>query len=168
VKSKNPLMLLEGFEKALPSLDQESKLTIVSDQCSETWKKWVIERNLENRILFVGPLQWDEIGSVLQENDCLIQTSDFETFGIVIAESWLVGLPVISTSVGIAHELPEFLGLQIKKNDAPDLAEKLIQIQNQNNSFDAEKIREHALQFSSDAVRDQLQSLFENYFDQHE
>ncbi|MFN6074166.1 MAG: glycosyltransferase family 4 protein [Fluviicola sp.] len=168
VKSKNPLMLLEGFEKALPSLDQESKLTIVSDQCSETWKKWVTERNLENRILFVGPLQWDEIGSVLQENDCLIQTSDFETFGIVIAESWLVGLPVISTSVGIAHELPEFLGLQIKKNDAPDLAEKLIQIQNQNNSFDAEKIREHALQFSSDAVRDQLQSLFENYFDQHE
>lgn len=168
VNSKNPLMLLEGFEKALPNLHPESKLTIVSDQCSENWKKWVTDRNLGNRILFVGPLAWDEIGSVLQENDCLIQTSDFETFGIVIAEAWLVGLPVISTSVGIAHELPEFLGLQIKKNDTNDLAEKLFQSQTQNNYFDAEKIREYALQFSSEAVKKQLKGIFENYFDQHE
>lgn len=168
VKSKNPLMLLEGFEQALPNLHTETKLTIVSDQCSETWKKWVEERNLENRIHFVGPLQWDEIGNVLQENDCLIQTSDFETFGIVIAEAWLVGLPVISTSVGIAHELPEFLGLQIKKNDSTDLAQKLIQIQGNVNMYDSEKIREHAFQFSTEVVRNQLQSLFENYFDQHE
>jgi hypothetical protein len=66
----------------------------------------------------------------------------------------------IAWGLGISLSFPFFEKLTNHK--------KLIQIQNQNNSFDAEKIREHALQFSSDAVRDQLQSLFENYFDQHE
>jgi hypothetical protein len=45
-------------------------------------------------------------GDVLQAFDCLVVPSRFESFGLSIAEGVAVGVPVVSTDVGIAREVP--------------------------------------------------------------
>ncbi len=165
-KTKNPKMLFEGFALAVQNLSANSTLTVVSDKEKLDWVNWVRENRMTDRIFFKGPLEINEIALELQQHDCLLQTSDLESFGIVMAEAWLVGLPIISTSVGIAHELPDFLGLQIKKDNSIDLAEKLFEIQNAEKKYDSTEIRTHALQYSAENVLKNLKELFETYFDQ--
>jgi hypothetical protein len=45
-------------------------------------------------------------GDVLRAFDCLVVPSRFESFGLSIAEGLAIGVPVISTDVGIARDVP--------------------------------------------------------------
>jgi len=171
--TKNPEMLFKGFQLAIKrELEQKGhsdlNLTIISDQNTEKWQIWVRDQNLEAHIHFEGPYDWKEIGKRLQDFDALILTSDYETFNIGLAEAWLTGMPVIATSVGIAHELPEFLGRQVSKNDPNELGKIIEQFASGNYNFEPEKIRQHALQYGDEHVLQQLITLFEHYFDYHD
>lgn len=47
----------------------------------------------------------DFLGDFYQVMDALCMPSEAEGFGLVAAEAMLHGVPVVSTAVGIAHEL---------------------------------------------------------------
>lgn len=65
----------------------------------------------EDFVFFAG---WqDEPGSYYQAADIFIQTSKYEGYGMALIEAGLVGLPVISTPVGIANELEPGLDLLV-------------------------------------------------------
>lgn len=171
--TKNPMLLCEGFKLAVENAFRETEscsisLTIVSDQNTEKWQDWVKEHQLENYISFVGPATWEEIGALVQAHDTLILTSVYETFSIVVVEAWLTGTPVISTSVGVASEMPAFLGKNIEQDNAVDLAKTITAFSNGTYIFDPIAIREHALQFTDERVLNQLKDQFERYFDMHD
>lgn len=171
--TKNPEMLFTGFELAVKSeIKKQGKsdlsLTIISDQNTDKWQSWVRDHNLESHVHFEGPYDWKEIGERLQDFDGLILTSEYETFNIGLVEAWLTGMPVIATSVGIAHELPDFLGTQVAQNNSAELAQAIEQFASGNIEFNPEKIREHALQYGDEHVLKQLTTLFERFFDYHD
>lgn len=66
-----------------------------------------VERVCPGRIVFPGVTQ--DVGSALGALDWLFLPSEQEGFGLVIAEAWLAGVPVVCTPVGIALEEPELV-----------------------------------------------------------
>lgn len=171
--TKNPMLLCEGFKLAVENAIKESgscdiSLTVVSDQNTEKWQEWTKEQELSNYISFVGPATWEEIGAYVQAHDTLILTSVYETFSIVIVEAWLTGTPVISTSVGVASEMPAFLGQNVEQDNAVHLANTITAFSKGEYTFDPAAIREHALQFTDQHVLSQLKEQFERYFDIHD
>jgi glycosyltransferase involved in cell wall biosynthesis len=105
VKFKNiPLQL-----KALSKLKQKYYkflLIIVGDGPErKRLEKLVIKLNLKENVVFEG---WQKnIGSYLKSSDCLLFSSNYEGYGMVIIEALSFGLPIIATQVGVAPEVIE-------------------------------------------------------------
>ena len=75
-----------------------------------TFKAWVVEHGLEQRITFTGPLDAQGVVKHMQDHDVLVLNSRQENFPCVIPEAWACGIPVMSTDVGgIREHLPEGL-----------------------------------------------------------
>ncbi len=166
--NKNPKMLFEGFALAVKNCSSNIHLSVVSDQDTSYWKNWVDENQLSEHISFHGPFTWEEIAKFLPKNDVLIQTSDYESFGIVMAEAWMCGIPVIATDVGVAHDLPQHLGISIAKKSPESLAKAIETMVSGETHYFPGDIRNHAMQFSEQVVLSKLTTLFENYFDEYE
>jgi hypothetical protein len=66
---------------------------------------------------------------------------------------------VISTSVGIADNLPSALGIQVEVRNPLSLAIGMERIFN-GATFDRKAIRDYALQFSNEAVLDAVKKLY--------
>lgn len=83
--------------------------------------------NIPDGILhWTGELSPRQVAEELHDADAFILTSRFETYGIVLAEAFVAGLPILSTSVGIAQELGATLIPQEEvEHHAEALAERI-------------------------------------------
>lgn len=165
--TKNPELLFEGFmaaHKANPKIS----LTVISDQSTTQWQNWVEVHELANAVQFIGPLSWAEIAQEMKKHDCVILTSEYETFNIVLAEAWCTGLPIITTPVGIAYDIDHSLGILLNEGIVPELATAIETIATGALKFESKTIREHGLQFSKEAVLAKLKDLFEPHFKAYE
>lgn len=163
--TKSVETLFDGFLNAYLDSNKEISLTIVSDQSTAELEKWARLNKCEQGFRFIGPSNSDKIAQLIQEHDALILTSEYETFSIVVAEAWMTGTPVISTSVGIATDMPSYLGVQIRNNSISDLKNTLLSFTRAEHAFDAAAIRLYAQQFSRSTVLNQLEQLFEATFE---
>ncbi len=79
---------------------------------------------------FAFAMARDFLGDFYQVMDALCMPSEAEGFGLVAAEAMLHGVPVVSTPVGIAHELfnHRVNGL-VSRPDSLEVAENLILLQ---------------------------------------
>lgn len=70
---------------------------------SHMYKETVEKNNLQNIIIFMG----EEVNPYryLAKSNCLIVSSEFEGYGIVIDEARVLNIPVISTDVGDAKKI---------------------------------------------------------------
>jgi glycosyltransferase involved in cell wall biosynthesis len=166
-QTKNPGVLFEGFYNAL-QINPTLQLTVISDQTTVLWENWVKTRGIAANIRFLGPCSWEEIAQEMQQHDALIATSNYESFGIVFAEAWAVGLPVLSTSVGIASSLPAYLGRNFPKNDSDALCQLIMSFAAGDLAFDQQEISLHATQYHAQTVLKQLQSIFDQQLLNHE
>ena len=58
-------------------------------------KKYVYDNKLDRNVIFLGERQ--DIPSILKEIDCLVISSDNESFGMIAIEALATGTPVLST-----------------------------------------------------------------------
>lgn len=66
-------------------------------------KRFVSDRNLHNKIIFEG--EKEDIYSILSSCKIIVSISKIETFNRVIVEAALLGIPVISSKIGVHKEL---------------------------------------------------------------
>jgi glycosyltransferase involved in cell wall biosynthesis len=94
----------------------------------EYGKKEAWEEDIWKHIIFEQPMKRKEVDEFRTEMDIHIQPSFAEAFGLITAESMLIGLPVVSVASGANLELIEdgVSGLLYRKGDATDMAEKVI------------------------------------------
>ena len=64
-----------------------------------------------NKSIFLGPLSHHEAIEAYAAMDVIINTSLSEGFGLMVIESWLNKVPVVSTYVGIVKEYPDLVAL---------------------------------------------------------
>lgn len=87
-----------------------------------------VERSTGEALNFRGHLSKEAVRQAMRAAAFLIMPSEwYETFGMVIAEAYANGLPVIASRLGAMAELVEdgVTGLHFTPGDADDLAEKV-------------------------------------------
>lgn len=75
-------------------------------------------------LLWTGELTPQEVAVWMQQSDALVLSSRYETYGVVLAEAYAAGLPILSTPVGIAEDIATLIVPQeIAQNKAGRFAE---------------------------------------------
>lgn len=107
-----------------------------SKRSEEKMKNFIFKNNLQENIKYLGKKTGAEKNNILKKSSILIFPTEYklETFGRVIIEAMMFGLPVIAS--GIAT-IPTTIqdgetGLILKKNTPEEIAEKIIKLQNEN------------------------------------
>ena len=82
------------------------------DSCEAELREFVAEQGLSDRVTMPGNIP--NVNEYLQASDLFVFPSDYEGFGLSILEAMAVGLPMVSTRVGVAADVaaryqPEFL-----------------------------------------------------------
>ncbi|MBE0663701.1 MAG: glycosyltransferase [Bacteroidales bacterium] len=162
-KSKN----ISGLLKAMQLLKAQNipvTLDLVGDGIDRIEME-ALATNLglsQHEAIFHGTLQPKMLVKLLQQSDFLIQTSFYETFSTVVAESLACGIPVLSTPVGIFPEIfkPD-LGLIIPGSSPDVIVNSIVLAISKKGSFDSSAMRNIAIErFSNESVG---KALFEKY-----
>jgi len=163
---------LEDLIKSLTYLPGNIKLLLIGRGEDEgNLKKVIIERNLAERVKFLGFVDHKEIPKYLNVSDIFIRPSFSEGLGNSFLEAMVAKIPVIATPVG---GIPDFLvdketGLFCKVQDSESIAEKVKFLAN-NPDF-KDKIVQQAYQMVIDnydwnnIAKDMQEKFFNKVFD---
>ena len=123
---------------------------------------------LEGRgvIKFTGEQTPLQVKGWMENSDCFVLFSNYETAGVVLEEAVACGLPIISTPVGIAEEVVDYeSGVIVPIGDVKKLADAMSAMIDNNNQYDSNKIRAKADKYSSDKVGSQLVEIYKEVID---
>ena len=122
---------VDDLIKAGQYLDFDFKILIVGDGPDKIkLEKLVKELNLEDKVIFQGQVEYQDLPKYYSSADIFVRASLSEGLGISFLEAMATGLPIIGTSVG---GIPDFLedrkiGLFCKVNNPQDIANKIKEI----------------------------------------
>jgi glycosyltransferase involved in cell wall biosynthesis len=115
----------------------------------------------DKKVLFLGEKSPVEVAAWFASSDCFVLFSNYETAGVVIAESLVCGKPVISTPVGIATEfINDKTGIIVKKDDYSSLTDAMEFFIDNAKTFNPETIREYSSLFSYRTVGNEIAKVY--------
>ena len=92
------------------------------------------EEHSSHQIEIVGRLSREELNALIKGARCLIWASEgyYETFGLVAAEAFACGVPVIASKTGVMQEIvvDGVSGLHFEAGNAVDLRQKVLDLWN--------------------------------------
>jgi glycosyltransferase involved in cell wall biosynthesis len=120
------------------------------------------ELGVAELISWKGRVNPDLISARLKNSNCLILPSRGETFGVVLVEALMSGLPVIATDCGGPRDIVNDLnGTLVAIDDASQLADAMKNMIINFNQYDGDLIRRQAIEkFGCAAVSNKLCSLY--------
>lgn len=108
---------------------------------------------IKEQVVFYGMLNSQQVHEKLLQSDIMVLSSKTEGQPVVIGESILSGLPVITTDVVSLEDVPEFAGRIVEKNNPMALANSILETAEHLDQYAASKIREFGMKrFSKTAV----------------
>lgn len=123
-KEKNIPFALEAFKEILKGNPDVGLVLIGDGPEKERLIKLSKKLGIEKNVVFEG---WkDDLENYYASADMLLHTSLYEGYGMVFIEAILAGLPIVSTPVGIAQELPVVLCNQNNITGVIDSVDKII------------------------------------------
>ena len=161
---------IEGLLKAFKNLvDKEpnNHLTIISDgdisKAEEIIK--TLKISTEN-IRLLKTQTAENIAHFLQSADAYLQFSNYETFGITMAEALCCGTPVISTKTGFLEAFDEKeIGLFVEKGNIADLTEKMKNIKSLDFPYKAQSLYFSKL-FDKNEIAKKYNQLYQKVLDE--
>lgn len=119
--------------------------------------------NLKNNVILLGQLSRQEVEYLLENSDCFVYGSEYETFGVVLAEALAKGVAVITTDCkGPIDFINETNGIIVKERKIDEFSNALLNIYNNKNRFDKEKIKQFAFEnLSETAFIERYKKLYE-------
>lgn len=139
VKEKGVYDVLYGWKLYLSkTVDVGKKMLVIIGQGPElqNMKKIAKDIQIDNQVIFLNHLPYNQVLSVFKEAKCLILGSIpnptwQEQFGYVLAESICAGTPVISTFSGAIPEVVGSAGLLISPAHPIELSKALLRMDNE-------------------------------------
>lgn len=150
--NKNVNVLIDSFFQSFGSTS-DSELWIVGEgDCKEELIQQVIALNLNDRVKFLGSLSRERMAEVMARSHVFVLASQYETFGLVVAESHAVGTPVIATLSGGPEDIVNDVnGILVAPNSVPDLSQALYDVRKRYDVYDANEIRKQSYREYSDS-----------------
>lgn len=127
-------------------------------------------KNLASQLMIDSYITWREHGSfdiiqrTLKQSDCLVISSDYETFGITAIEALSYGLPVLSTACGGVEEIiNDTCGRIVNKSDAQALAQGMAWMMDNTKLFDPSAIQEYCYRnFNKERIAKEYLNVYRN------
>lgn len=165
---KNHKMLINAFQifnKEYP----KSKLFIGGDavvdeenRLMQELIKYVYDLNLNDKIIFLGPLTRMEVKNNLENCHAFLLASRYETFGVVLIEALASGRPIISTnSKGPIDIVEDYNGYIVDSFSEIDFASAMIKMIQNYYKFNQTFIRTRCKEkFGEEIILDQLIDIY--------
>ncbi|MEJ2697224.1 MAG: glycosyltransferase family 4 protein [Candidatus Sulfobium sp.] len=108
--------------RALELLPRDCSLIVIGKDRNEgRYRRLARERDVADRILFLGPRKKDEVIRYLQVADCFVLPSVYEPFGSAAIEALAMGLfTVVSASTGCGEIIREGCGAVVRAPWEPE------------------------------------------------
>jgi glycosyltransferase involved in cell wall biosynthesis len=140
--------LIKAFRHVVSEL-REAKLNVIGDgpKYGEVWEL-VRKLGLEGNVILHGALPRTKALKILAKSTILTHPSLYESFGMVIAEAYAMGKPVVTHKAGYAKELVEEprAGLTVNVLNELDYARALITMLSDKGLY--RKLAYNALEFA--------------------
>lgn len=141
-KSKN----ISGLLDALNIIKQKNidfKCIFIGEGMdSDRMKDYASSLQLNDKVIFTGLLEGQELADAVASGDFLVLSSHYENMPVVILEALACGLPIVSTNVGGIHEIiDDTNGILVKPDDTVQLAESIIQMINGCKNYNPQFLR---------------------------
>ena len=153
--------LIKSFAKKFKG--KEAVLYIGGDGSQRSWlEALTVENGVKDQIIFLGALSRDDVAKWMNKCDCFVLPSRYETFGVVYIEALASGRPVIGALNGGAEDIINNLnGYLIPIDDIDILAEKMIEVYDNIESYDEEEISSDCLKrFSPKVIVNKIISVY--------
>ncbi|MDG2152609.1 MAG: glycosyltransferase [Crocinitomicaceae bacterium] len=164
-KTKNPKGMFDACHLLKKKIGNVFCFKVVTDGEKERWVEYCTQLDIIDVVSFEGAKEWSDIPACFQHADVFILNSVYETFSIVLAESWATGTPTITTPVGIGFDLPQELGIQTEIGNEISLANAMESFIVSPDGFSQKIIRNHALPYAEDEIRIRLKEIINKFSD---
>ncbi len=143
---------------------QDFDLKIISDGEVGYAKDLVQKFGLDEIVSFYPTMSTAEIAAMISQSSALLLFSNYENFPCVIAETLMMGKPVISTNVnGIPEHVHAFNGVLVPKGDEQELEKAICMFLNDEIIFSPKDIHSYAFNhFSYQEVGRQFDHQYRN------
>lgn len=116
-------------------------------------EKLILKLNLQDNVILLGQLNRVQVKYVLENSNCFVLASRFETFGIVYIEALAKGLPIIATNCGGPKDIiNDECGILTEIDDIEGLENAMIWMYENYEKYDKEKIKQYAFDNFSDTA----------------
>lgn len=157
---KRQRLLVEAIDLCRQTGRSEFELTIVGEGPERAaLEREIAERGLQNQVRMLGLVPRSDVPALMAGHDAFVLSSDYETFGVVLAEALATGLPCISTYCGGPVDiLGSGDGTLVPCGAAAAMAEAMLSLQNQPEDHQARLARRtrSAVRFSESAISQAL------------
>lgn len=159
-------ILIKAWAKLAPKYPQARLIVGGGGKALEKVVEWTKEYQVEDSVEFLGALNREQVVEQMQQCDCFVLPSRYETFGVVYVEAFACGKPVIAAANGGPDDFVHaFNGILIQPEQEEELVwalEKMILTAGQQDSpYDSEKIASYVEEkFSYRAIAEQLEKVY--------
>ncbi len=118
---------------------------------------------ISGQVSFLGQLPRDAVRETMGSADCLVLSSNYETFGVVLIEALACGLPVVATRCGGPDDIVRpNNGILVDVGDCEQLADAMQRMVETHGRYSKEQLRREALErFGESSFVTQAVALYE-------
>ena len=123
--------LIEALPEVIKNSKREFEVEIIgSGPYYGHLKELVRKHKIENKVKFLGLVEYENLIKYYQQADILINASYGEGMPLVVLEAMATGLPIIATNVAGNEELVKDNGIIVRARNPKELAGALIKVLN--------------------------------------
>ena len=130
---------------------------------------FIEEQDIPDGIEILENLNFDQIAIEYRSSDCFVLFSEFETYSCVLIEALSSGLQIITTQVGIAHDLDTRIIHIVPRQDVHALATTMETVLlTATTDSKREALVNEAKQFAYKEVLEQLKITYSNVLQRYD
>lgn len=160
--NKNHALLIESFAKSFSDTDGVTLRIIGGGVLFKRLNDRIDKLKVSNKVKLLGEYGRSQIADEIAESDCIVSSSNVETFGVALIEGLLFGKPIISTASGGPNEIVnESNGLLVQTEDIDALSDAMSRVYTTVSSYIPTKIQEECIRrFGEKSYLDRIESIY--------
>jgi glycosyltransferase involved in cell wall biosynthesis len=163
-ENKNQRIIIDAFSQYFNKTDNVNLILGGEGALLKSLVQYAKDLHVDDRVEFTGLLSREQVISKLSESSVFVLSSRYETFGVVVIESFALGLPVVATRCGGPNSLiQKDNGILVPIDDVESLGLAMRDIYINYDHYDRNLIREYCVQrFSANVVVGRLIEIYAN------